>query len=333
MRRRLLVWLIFAATAHAAERSALSSLYGVSAFFSDYGAALYCRLIEVNPDGPDSVVRYSRVANVNIYCPRMIVQSAEVRVPNASPAKLVQGNDPCAVEPGKFRAMLNKYHRRPSYLEAFSFAVVAHCGSRSVLLEMPTTAALDFDALKATHPEMARLWDLPQQITDPAFGAKDIFHDLSDADDLAFQRAGAKLVPQLASGRYDWGLAAALRVGFKSRGAHFRSLLEAYRGPVDAVEASIGYVPELLNSKAYQFSQYVAPKYPPLAQAARIRGKVELQLHVDPATGTVVDASAFSGHPLLKPSAVDAAKQWRFAPGSVIAEPLRLTLEYELRCP
>jgi len=88
-----------------------------------------------------------------------------------------------------------------------------------------------------------------------------------------------------------------------------------------------------LNSKAYQFSQFVAPKYPALAQAPRIQGNVELQLHVDPATGTVSDASAVAGHPLLEPSAVEAAKQWRFAPGSVNAEPLRLTVDYELRCP
>ena len=70
---------IVAVTAHAADRPAVSGLYIVSAFFSDNGAALYYRLIEVSPDGRDSIVRYSRVASVNIYCPRMIVQSAEVR--------------------------------------------------------------------------------------------------------------------------------------------------------------------------------------------------------------------------------------------------------------
>ena len=146
-------WLVLACTissfiGHCAARSARTSFYVVSAFFSDHGAALYYRLIEVSPDGPDSLVRYSRVASVNIYCPRMVVQSAGARLRNTSPAGLLQDNDPCAVKPATLRSRLSKYHRRLSYLEAFSFAVVAHCGSRSVLLELPTTEGLDFDALK-----------------------------------------------------------------------------------------------------------------------------------------------------------------------------------------
>jgi len=331
-------WLVLACTissfiGHCAARSARTSFYVVSAFFSDHGAALYYRLIEVSPDGPDSLVRYSRVASVNIYCPRMVVQSAEARLRNTSPAGLLQDNDPCAVKPATLRSRLSKYHRRLSYLEAFSFAVVAHCGSRSVLLELPTTEGLDFDALKTAHPETARLWDLPQQIIRPAFGANDIFHNRSDADDLALQKAGAKLVPELVSGRYDAGLAAALKgLGFKSRDAHFRSILKDYRGPVSTAQASAGFLPQLLNASSYQFSHYEAPTYPRLAMAAGIHGEVGLQVRVDPATGAVIDASALSGHPLLRPSALEATKKWRFASGSTTG-PLHLTIDYELHCP
>ena len=113
----------------------------------------------------------------------------------------------------------------------------------------------------------------------------------------------------------------------------FRSLLRGYRGPISAAEAKASYVPQLLDAQAYRFSQFVPPKYPPLALQARIYGNVELQLNVQDATGEVNDVMALSGHPLLKPSAIDAVRQWRFVPNSVPAETLRITLEYALRCP
>ena len=51
------------------------------------------------------------------------------------------------------------------------------------------------------HPKMVRLWNLPSEITNLAFGPKDIFHHGTEEDDLVLQRAGEKFVPQLISGR------------------------------------------------------------------------------------------------------------------------------------
>lgn len=98
MRWRLLITGILAAIAQGAEIAAPSQFYIVSRLFSDYGPASYYRVIEVKPDGPDSLVRYSRVARVNLYCPRVIVQSAEARLRNTSPGELVKASNPCAVK-------------------------------------------------------------------------------------------------------------------------------------------------------------------------------------------------------------------------------------------
>ena len=141
-------------------------------------------------------------------------------------------------------------------------------------------------------------------------------------------------MPELISGNYDPGLAAAVRGNVGTwKSPSFRALLKDYRGPVSASEAKTTFLPQLLNSSEYTFDHYVAPKYPPLAQQARIQGKVELQLTLNPSTGEVVNAAVISGHPLLKPTAIDAAKQWRFTPESLPSNPLRVTLNYELRCP
>jgi hypothetical protein len=94
---RLLVTSIVAVFAQGADLAAPSQLYIVSVFFSDNGAAFYYRVIDVKQDRRDSVVRYSRVAMVNLNCPRMVVQSALARVRNTLPGELVKATNPCAV--------------------------------------------------------------------------------------------------------------------------------------------------------------------------------------------------------------------------------------------
>jgi hypothetical protein len=188
-----------------------SRFYIVSAFFSDYGPAFYYRVIEVSPDGEDCRVRYSRIAHVNLYCPRLVVASAETTLHNMSPERLAKASNPCAVKPGAFKALLKKYSRRGGGFEAISFGVVAQCGAASVVLKLPISQTIDLDRLRLAYPEIAGLWDLASEITDFAFGSKDLFHGGTEAEDLALQRAGQKMVPELASGRYDVGLIAAVR--------------------------------------------------------------------------------------------------------------------------
>jgi len=180
---------------------------------------------------------------------------------------------------------------------------------------------------------MVQLWGLAGEVTATAFGPDDIFQDRGEEVDLALQRAGERLVPELTSGRYDIGLAAAVKGNVGTwKNPSFRSLLASYRGPIPEAETKASLVPQLLNAGAYRFSHFVAPKYAALAMQARIRGKVALHLTVRSATGEVHSASIVSGHPLLTPSAVEAARQWRFEPNSVSSETVNVIIEYDLRC-
>ncbi len=331
---RLTITAIMTAVALRAAVTAPSQFYIVSVFFSDNGPAFYYRLVDVRQDGPDSLVRYSRIATVNLYCPRTIVQSAEVRVRNTAPGELVKANNPCSVNTDALKASLKRYARVQGVFEAISFGVIAQCGSSSISLGLPISAKVDLRRLARANPTMAHLWDLSSEITNLLFGSKDIFHDRKEEDDLALQRAGEKLVPELISGRYDIGLNAAFKGNVGDwQSPSFRSLLESYRGPVSATEARVSFIPELLNAQAYRFSHYVTPKYPTMAMMAHVEGSVELQLTLEPDTGKVIDATAPSGHPLLTPSAIDAAKQWRFAPQSQVSATPSITLNYSLRCP
>lgn len=59
----------------------------------------------------------------------------------------------------------------------------------------------------------------------------------------------------------------------------------------------------------------VQPTYPELARKMNITGTVKVSVTVAP-NGTVKEAHAIGGHPVLVNAAVDAAKKWRFEPAA-----------------
>ena len=66
----------------------------------------------------------------------------------------------------------------------------------------------------------------------------------------------------------------------------------------------------VLNGKAISLPK---PPYPAAAKAVRASGSVSVQVTINE-SGSVVSASAVSGHPLLQQAAVAAARQAKFAP-------------------
>ncbi len=65
------------------------------------------------------------------------------------------------------------------------------------------------------------------------------------------------------------------------------------------------------------------PTYPPLAKAARVSGSVVVEVIIDE-SGGIISARAVSGHPLLRDSAVNAARGWRFKPTLLSGEPVKV---------
>lgn len=77
----------------------------------------------------------------------------------------------------------------------------------------------------------------------------------------------------------------------------------------------------VLNSKATSLPK---PAYPAAARAVKASGTVVVQVMVDE-TGRVISATAVSGHPLLQPSAVAAARQAKFNPTIVGGKYVKVT--------
>lgn len=77
----------------------------------------------------------------------------------------------------------------------------------------------------------------------------------------------------------------------------------------------------VLNAKAINL---VKPSYPPIAKSAHVSGAVTVQVLIDE-NGNVISASAVSGHPLLRSSAVNAARSSKFTPTKLSGQPVKVS--------
>ncbi|SRR5579871_4060522 len=66
-------------------------------------------------------------------------------------------------------------------------------------------------------------------------------------------------------------------------------------------------------------------RYPLEAHQQEIQGEVLLKLHISE-TGDVESVDVISGHPALVPSAVDAAKKWKFKPYIKNGKPIKVSV-------
>ena len=77
----------------------------------------------------------------------------------------------------------------------------------------------------------------------------------------------------------------------------------------------------VLNGKATSLPK---PPYPPAARAVQASGTVTVQVLVDE-QGNVVTATAVSGHPMLRATAVSAARAAKFAPTVLAGKPVKVS--------
>lgn len=95
----------------------------------------------------------------------------------------------------------------------------------------------------------------------------------------------------------------------------------AEKPPERASRAPLKVASTVLQGKAIERR---TPAYPAMARQIRLEGSVAVEIVISP-EGRVESWRAISGHPLLVPSAVEAARQWRFAPTLLNGTPVRVT--------
>lgn len=77
----------------------------------------------------------------------------------------------------------------------------------------------------------------------------------------------------------------------------------------------------VVNGKAVSLP---SPTYPPAAAAVNIRGSVNVAVVID-TDGSVISATAVSGHPLLRSASVEAAKSSKFSPVMLSGQPVQVS--------
>ena len=83
------------------------------------------------------------------------------------------------------------------------------------------------------------------------------------------------------------------------------------------------------NVQAAKLIRQPKPIYPPLAKQARISGHVILNAIISK-DGTISDLKVASGHPLLVPAALEAVKQWVYAPTLLNGEPVEVVTQIDV---
>lgn len=97
--------------------------------------------------------------------------------------------------------------------------------------------------------------------------------------------------------------------------------LEVKQKPKPTPAPTILRTSEIINGKA---TNLVKPPYPSIARPLRIEGAVNVQVTIDE-RGNVISASAVSGHPMLRQSAVQAARQSKFSPTTLNGIAVKVT--------
>ena len=176
---------------------------------------------------------------------------------------------------------------------------------------------VNVDTLRRRSPDVMALWELitrMQKITLQK-EADDPFAGATPQERAAREALGTALVPFLRAGKY---------------AEYLEPHLSKYTGPPTEREPSWS---EIVDRASLNLVEYVEPVMQPIAISARMFGDVRVRLRADAASGAVTNVEALSGSPLLVPSALEAIRKWRFAPGAAPADTLDVTVRFRQRCP
>ena len=84
------------------------------------------------------------------------------------------------------------------------------------------------------------------------------------------------------------------------------------------------------NVKAPKLINSVAPIYPPAARSSGVQGEVVVDTTIDK-TGKVVKMHVVSGPLMLRESALDSLKRWKYEPSSLNGEPVEVQMQITIK--
>jgi hypothetical protein len=196
-------------------------------------------ILEVRPEAEGVRVREMRIAPLSAACPRHVtVRAIERVVPNTTVKKVALHFDLCAFSEDDVESMIQAARRKTASNsdgdDSASQTIVARCGTKQRVFELPDEDSLRFDALKLADSRLAAFWDLAAVVEARTFGDDFSLAKLTPEQDRDAQALGAKLVPEIKSGTYDQAFADNNCPYGECSDHSSASALQGYAGPIFA---------------------------------------------------------------------------------------------------
>ena len=196
-------------------------------------------VLEVRPEDEGVRVREIRIAPLGPKCTHHVTVRAVERVlPNTTVKKVAPHIDLCAFSEDDVESMISAAKRKTgapaSDDDSASQTIVARCGTKQRVFELPDEDSLRFDALKLADSRLASFWDLAAVVEAHTFGDDFSLAKLSPEQDREAQALGAKLVPEIKSGKYDQAFADNNCPYAECSDHSAASALQGYAGPIFA---------------------------------------------------------------------------------------------------
>jgi hypothetical protein len=195
-------------------------------------------ILEVRPQGLNDVqVREIRIAPLSASCPHhATVRAIERVVPNTTVKKVAVHFDLCAYTEDDVETMVHaakRTHGAPSSDDdSATQTIVARCGQKQRLFELPDQATLRFDGLTLADTHLAAFWNLAATVEARTFGDDFSLAHLAPEQDRDAQALGAKLVDEIKSGKYDQAFADNECPYAECPDHNAASALQGYAGPI-----------------------------------------------------------------------------------------------------
>jgi len=324
----------------------LVEFYTVDVWDDDYYPYWQSAILHVTRQKGGAEVQYTYIASATQPCGDPAIKGVTVLLPNTKLEELTSGLDLCLLDASSFNRNATKPAKKPEPFSTERSAVVAKCGTEERIFEMPKFEMND-EILKRIEPSAALMSQLSAYVLKKAFPSdktRDVFWGVDPS--LAVLEEESLQLEELRAGAFDkafWfgfkgvhpGIPAQVvtsvdpTLGSDSDRGKLHNVLENYRHPGRGYSGRTGV---LLDSQGFNFKQYVAPNYSPLAAQAGVEGTVTLSLKVDRVSGKVESIDVISGHALLRGPATKAAMQWQFDPTQTLPEQIKVVLNFSHPC-
>lgn len=277
----------------------------------------YFDVIRVRDDGRGArVERVLLSPNGGCFVPaKADFGSGEIR---QSIAELMGGIDACHISDKQIEREL-KRRRKGSVFSGVNITMEFQCPSGPRVI---ASAVMGPDLYEA-HPETPQLtsWTMKlleklDAVLGPGAKNKPMF-PVEDEKSSGAKEPTEDFVKQLETGRFD-GL-------FTSSADLPSAIYSESKKPVRDAEVNLAQIAPAAPDT------YIAPKYPPIAKAARMEGAVSFQL-VTGDSCVVGDVNITDGPKMLHRAVIDSVKQWKFCK-LPIGTKVSGSILFQLNCP